>query len=404
MATPKLALIPTGYKAGKLYSVLPESGVGDFTVVRATEATRVNEEGLIETMGANVPRLDYSGGGCPVLLTEPQSTNLVTYSEDFSDSSWTKLGSGTASVAIVTSNYATSPNGLQNASRLQCDLNGGTSITDQSLIYDTITGSGDTSAFVYVKSNTGSNQTFYLANTLSERVSVVATTEWQKFELNWNASANGRSLSIGTRGTTASSDTLDLLIWGAQVEALSYPTSYIPTSGSQTTRSAETCNNAGDAATFNDSEGVLMAEISALANDVENKFISISNGSNTETLRIAYISGTDIRLETAMTSGTNFQKDVEINLSDNNKVCFQYKSNEYKVFVNGFSYSVTQRTTTPSGLNELAFDRGDGAKNFYGNTSQIQYFNTVLTDSELEKLTSWTSFIEMAQSQLYSVY
>ena len=147
-----------------------------------------------------------------------------------------------------------------------------------------------------------------------------------------------------------------------------------------------------------------MAEISALADDVENKFISISNGSNTETLRIAYISGTDIRLETAMTSGTNFQKDVEINLSDNNKVCFQYKSNEYKVFVNGFSYSVTQRTTTPSGLNELAFDRGDGAKNFYGNTSQIQYFNTVLTDSELEKLTSWTSFIEMAQSQLYSVY
>ena len=83
MATPKLALIPTGYKAGKLYSVLPESGVGDFTVVRATEATRVNEAGLIETMGANVPRLDYSGGGCPVLLTEPQRTNYIVESNGF---------------------------------------------------------------------------------------------------------------------------------------------------------------------------------------------------------------------------------------------------------------------------------------------------------------------------------
>ena len=101
MATPTLALIPTGYKAGKLYSVLPESGVGDFTVVRATEATRVNEEGLIETMGANVPRLDYSGGGCPVLLTEPQSTNLITYSEDFSNAVWSKFRLSVLSNSIL---------------------------------------------------------------------------------------------------------------------------------------------------------------------------------------------------------------------------------------------------------------------------------------------------------------
>ncbi len=115
MATPSLAMIPSGFKAGKLYSVLPESGVGDFTFARASAATRVNEDGLIETMGNNVPRLDYTDGGCPNFLLEPQSTNLITYSEDFSDSSWDVFRGS------VTSNATTSPDGTLNASRYQED-------------------------------------------------------------------------------------------------------------------------------------------------------------------------------------------------------------------------------------------------------------------------------------------
>ena len=76
MAIPTLAMIPSGYKAGKLYSVLPSDGTGDFTVARNSVATRVNQSGLIEEVGVNVPRLDYSAGGCPVLLTEIESHEL----------------------------------------------------------------------------------------------------------------------------------------------------------------------------------------------------------------------------------------------------------------------------------------------------------------------------------------
>ena len=54
------------------------------------------------------------------------------------------------------------------------------------------------------------------------------------------------------------------MLWGFQLEQSSFPTSYIPTTEGSATRSAETANNSGDASTFNDSEGVLMAEISAL--------------------------------------------------------------------------------------------------------------------------------------------
>jgi len=47
MATPSVAMIPTGFKQGKLYSVLPENGSGDFEFTRASAATRVNEDGFI---------------------------------------------------------------------------------------------------------------------------------------------------------------------------------------------------------------------------------------------------------------------------------------------------------------------------------------------------------------------
>lgn len=86
MSTPSLLNIPYLYKAGTLYSQIPESGAGDFTVTRTTtptagRSTRVNKDGFIETVLDNVPRLDYPLGGavngCPALLVEPAATNGI---------------------------------------------------------------------------------------------------------------------------------------------------------------------------------------------------------------------------------------------------------------------------------------------------------------------------------------
>ena len=73
------------------------------------------------------------------------------------------------------------------------------------------------------------------------------------------------------------------------------------------------------------------------------------------------------------------------------------------MWINGFEQYTSSTTFSLSGLSELAFDNGGGAADFYGKTKQIQYFDTALTDSELEELTSWDSFRDMAQSQLYSI-
>ena len=84
MAKPKLALIPAA-QGSKLFSVLPSSGVGDFDFTRSGSATRINSQGLIETVDDGVSRLNYpmidgKVVGCPHHILEPQRTNLFTYS------------------------------------------------------------------------------------------------------------------------------------------------------------------------------------------------------------------------------------------------------------------------------------------------------------------------------------
>ena len=109
-----LVQIPSGYKATKLYSVVPESGVGDLSFTRASTATRVNDSGLIETVAIDTPRIDYTLSGCGKLILEPQRTNLAIRSQEFDNSIWTT----NSSFATVTADATTSKWGTANADKI----------------------------------------------------------------------------------------------------------------------------------------------------------------------------------------------------------------------------------------------------------------------------------------------
>ena len=96
---------------GNNYKPLP------FSFERDSIATRVNKEGLIEVVGKDKPRIDYTDSADGVLLLENSATNLITYSEDFSNSYWTKGGQGSGIAPIVTAEYAISPDGTQNGEK-----------------------------------------------------------------------------------------------------------------------------------------------------------------------------------------------------------------------------------------------------------------------------------------------
>lgn len=103
---------PTAYNNGKLYSVTPNTLLGDLDVLRNTTASRINSSRNIEDVDLNIPRLDYANESCPSILVEPQKTNLVTYSNQFGDASWVR-GS-----TFISSNVTLSPNSSPTADYL----------------------------------------------------------------------------------------------------------------------------------------------------------------------------------------------------------------------------------------------------------------------------------------------
>ena len=415
MATiPSLALLPSGYKASKVYSVLPTDGTGDFDFTRSGSATRVNSEGLIELVSTNVPRLNYPlidgvVQGCPSLLLEPQRINLVEYSEAFDNAYWTKSASSV--VSGFTSPSADSPLG---AFKLVEDTVNNTHQIQRSFSF--LNQKYSLSAFLkadernWIKVNLydGSSSVyayFDLTNgVVGQELGANGKIEnygngWYRCSMSTTSVVSLGSGNIGFRlaefdgGTGYTGDgTSGIYIFGAQLEAESYATSYIPNFGTAlgVTRSAETCNNAGDVNTFNDSEGVLMAEISALADDLTNRFIALTDTTANNSVSLFYGGGSSNFIRCEIKSNNITQAELtttNYQITNYNKVAIKYKENNFALWINGTEVSTDISGSVPIGLNDLSFDRAN-ILTFYGNTKQIQYFPTALTDSELQALTT----------------
>jgi len=375
---PKLALIPSGYKASKVYSVLPTNGDGDFTFSRTSNATRVNENGLIETVGSNVPRLDYSHSSCPSLLLEPQRTNLITYSEDFSQ--WSDEGD-----AFVQLSDVISPDGNQNAYTV-------TNASDLSLGGDyigrPITGLTSSATYIfsiYIKLKTATTVKIAIRDGSTGAVvksSALTAQGWNRLTVSKQNGVSTTTIAVWIGDADGTFD-----IWGAQLEEGSYATSYIPTEGSTVTRLADVCNNSGSSDLINSTEGVLYAEISA--NGVDGgKWISLSNGTTNERVSIAF-QAEDIRLYIKNTSGLIWDYTyTSANIFNDNKIGLKYKSGDYALWINGTEVSTSSNSNLPSGLNSLQFDSGGGSLNFYGNVKYVAVFKEALTDAELQTLTT----------------
>ena len=384
MATiPSIAMIPSGVKASKLYSVLPTDGTGDFTTTRASVATRVNENGLIEEVASNVPRLDYSDGGCPSLLLEGTATNLITYSENFSDASWQKVD------CSITSNSAVSPDGTLNASKYTStgidpyvqEYVSSTSITNSLSIWVKGVGStiGKTCKILAVRDSYAetTNQTFTL------------TSEWQRIEASLTFSVAPTS-TVGFRFDAPDNAVIgdEVLIWGAQFEENSYSTSYIKNEGTAlgVTRTADTATGSGSSTVINSTEGVLYFEGSALDDSGGFRAISLSDGVSNR-LYIAYHA--DSNKISALLNSVTIDY-VIADVTEYIKVAFKYKVNDFALWINGVEVNTaTVGATLPSGtLTQMQFNSGFGGSHFYGKTKSVQVYTSALSDAELTTLTT----------------
>lgn len=177
---------------------------------------------------------------------------------------------------------------------------------------------------------------------------------------------------------------------GLQVEAGSYSTSYIPTAGTTITRAAETCNNSKPS--VNSTEGVLYCEIAALANDGTFREITLNDGAVNNVIELRY-NNVDNQIQFVVRDGGSVTVNSQVAFSDvleYNKIAFQYKANDFKVFANGSEVATDTTGSVPSGLNQLDFSWAENNK-FYGKVKGLAVYNEALSESQLMQLTGVTA-------------
>ena len=401
--TASLVVTPNGYKASKLYSIVPSDGTGDMTFARTGDtATRVNSSGLIESVTANKPRLDYLGSTCPKLLLEPQRTNLLTYSSAFDNADWTK------SNVTITANDTVSPDGTTNAEKftystasgavvykifsissgsysLSCFFKAGTGNSGKLQIYDTVNGS--------------TIATYNLTAGTSTITTGTGTTKIELISNGWyrcSLSVTGTSGSIYTFIGFDLTSGQNAYAYGAQLEAGAYATSYIPTTTATVTRNADSCSKTGITSLIGQTEGTIFLDLNlnGLNSSNFNRFFSLSASDwSVNSIRIEYGTTANKISVTAVasSSGTfNFATPNTYSLNTRLKIALAYKANDVVLYVNGIqTNSITSTGAIPAcsviALNELyLFGTGGERSNF----TTTALWKTRLTNQELVTLTT----------------
>jgi len=373
-----------------------------FSFTRDSIATRVNKEGLIEVVGKDIPRIDYTDSADGVLLLEPNRTNSILQSNKF-DTTWTLSNASVvgnqSGIYNTTDAWKLVGNGSNN------DRINSNSLSSGAYTFSIYAKAGNSkfvaivlgSAVVYYNIEIGSVTSE--SNVTNSSIESVGN-EWYRLTMSVASGSGSVQVYVANADGNVNTSNGDFIyIQHAQAEVGTYATSIIPTSGSTVQRAAETANDSGNSEVFNDSEGVLFADISALADDLSNRGIAISDGSVNNRVTMFYTNVSNaIQVKVVVGGSNSLNSYIAIsNISLHNKFALKYKQNDFSLFVNGFELITdTSGNTFSNGtLNDLSFDSGDGAEDFYGKTKEIGYYDTALTDLELETLTSYRSLNEL---------
>ena len=406
--TASLIVTPNGYKASKLYSIVPSDGSGDMTFSRTGDtATRVNSSGLIATVNANIPRLDYLGSTCPKLLMEPQRTNVILQSQDISNASWTK----TSSPTIVT-NVAVSPDGTTTADSIQSEdasnfkyISQSFSVSANSTYTFSIfikkettttnfggfgfTFFGNSLKVCYMTFNevTGSLTIISNAMTITSKVddygtywrfNVTATDAFSnttfKVEIYGTISTNGTSTGAGAGSART--------IWGAQLETGAFATSYIPTTTASVTRNVDDAIKTSATALIGQTEGTMFYDVN-LDSRIGNCSFTLYTSAGGTLIRIL-IANTYIAAEIYNSSIQTGNVLVNNTSTGRLKLAISYSNDFLNLYINGTLGGTDTSTAIPACERfNIGLSNTNGIK-----INSAALWKTRLTNSELAQLTT----------------
>lgn len=383
------------------------------TFTRSSTATYTNQIGLIQSAAVNEPRFDYDPSTLAArgLLIEEQRTNLVTYSEDFSNAAWNKFNT------TISSNAITSPDGTATADKiiesattsghyvanLRVAVNGNVYTTSVYLkmaerryavldMTDGLTGG----VYVYVDLQTGFITQSVVANGSWTNASATITNSgngWYRVSVTGTLGANNTagpliSTSNSPTGGEVPSYTGDgtsgIYLWGAQLEAGSFATSYIKTEAASVTRSA-------DVATVNTLSPWWNASAATFV--IENTFGSYYNQpialSDQAGVGNAWIYA-ELGVIKSYIAGPNISVSSGVSVAANTyaKSAFSFGADGKAISVNGSTPVVSANTTAPTASTQLSIGGWPGGLYYInGHILRITYYSARLTNAQLQALT-----------------
>ena len=283
------------------------------TFTRASSGTYVGSDGVIQTAATNEPRFDHNPttGESLGLLVEEARTNLLLRSEEFDNASWVKL------LATASANAISAPNGTTTADKLE-----ETSGTGEHLVYQVRTGSNETVTLsVFCKQAERTRVRLGLSNFATEGTgaiydlvsgSVVSTSasgiDYTNPSASISAFGNGWFRCVftvtkgiinttnnpfvetvtGTSFSFAGTAGSGIYVWGADLQAGAFPTSYIPTTSATVTRAADVASITGSnfSSWYNQTEGTVFAEGLTFGGSSTNCLVSIDDNTTSNRIQL----------------------------------------------------------------------------------------------------------------------
>lgn len=393
-----------GVKAGKLYVKKPLNVASAFNVTRNLAAYRTNQEGLLELMGANVPRIDYANG-FPELLVENEAKNEVLYSEDL-----TNVAYGLADVT-VTSNAIEAPNGEMTADRINLSAGTSSKAIFQSIaigvtttrVYSVFAKEGThryiqlqidgTNSFCNFDLQTGTAGTPNLCTADIELVNgfyrcSIYYNDDNKTVIVWAVNSLSSTLAAPT------SSTGNFYLWGFQLEEnySGRATSYIPTTTVAVTRPQDNVRN--DNFGYTSNQGTIFVRARLTFSESVQGIVTLSdNGVFDDYITLYYVENVGVKYITAQTY-TNPDQNEFLYIAPNNGV--YNMAFAYDVVTGAYSFAVNG-TIVDSGIAPLAMPLGASLTRMTlgeittlcdSRTIGYMYFDSKLDNTSLENLTA----------------
>ena len=383
------------------------------SVSRSGTATYRDSSGIIQSATANTARIDHGFG----LLIEETRTNLLLHSGDFSNASWSK-SNATVSNAASDSNpdgttgakilISTTDNNFHAANQA-ASISAGATITascfykktaSDSIIQHEVSNGGVNGARVNVNLNTGALGT---PAAIGAGSSINATIEafpdgWYRVSLSCvldGSSTTARlgcflannDINYGTYESYTGSGEGGVYVWGAQLEAGAFATSYIPTSGSSVTRNEDNAQIGTLGSWYNATEGGVYAEVDTTNWASGNNRIYMIQGSTSNRMEMKNNGGSGIKYETRV-GNSRVVEEYPGTPSGIAKTAMRYKDDDYAIVLDGGTVETDTNAAVPgvSVINLGTYNNASDHLN--GHMKRLALFDTTPDNATLQTLTS----------------